>query len=60
MVGIIANKQDLCPEYIKYKIYELKEYCYQNNMSFSILSALNKNERIFDYLNYILSKIVKV
>ena len=60
MVGIIANKQDLCPEYIKYKIYELKEYCYQNNMSFSILSARNKNEMIFDYLNYILSKIVKV
>jgi GTPase SAR1 family protein len=56
IIGIIANKQDLCPEYIKYKIHELKDYCYENNISFLVISILKDTEHIFDFLNIILSK----
>ena len=59
IIGIIANKQDLCPEYIKYKIHELKDYCYENNISFLVISILKDTEHIFDFLNIILSKKIQ-
>ena len=56
IIGIIANKQDICPEYIKYRIHELIDYCYENNFSFLVISVLKDTENIFDFLNIILSK----
>jgi hypothetical protein len=37
IIGIIANKQDLYDVlFKKFKVYKVKDYCYENNISCSV------------------------
>ena len=43
-VGVLATKKDLCPEFAKYKYYQLENYCKEYGMDCAFVSAKDEKD----------------